>query len=77
MLRLYEGEVLGKLPVIQHFVFGTLFPCTWTPSGAAAPQEAPAEASEQHALGMENLTAPWASRPPPPPDVATKAPWAK
>lgn len=22
MLRLYEGEVLGKLPVIQHFVFG-------------------------------------------------------
>lgn len=25
MLRLYEGEVLGKLPVIQHFVFGCVF----------------------------------------------------
>ena len=26
LLRLYEGEVLGKLPVVQHFVFGKLFP---------------------------------------------------
>ena len=25
LLRLYEGEVLGKLPVVQHFVFGKLF----------------------------------------------------
>lgn len=32
MLKLYEGEVLKKLPVIQHLCFGTLFPCTWTPS---------------------------------------------
>ncbi|CAH0477123.1 unnamed protein product [Peronospora belbahrii] len=35
MLKLYEGEVLKKLPVIQHLRFGTLFPCTWTPSHAA------------------------------------------
>lgn len=32
MLKLYEGEVLKKLPVIQHLCFGSLFPCTWTPS---------------------------------------------
>ncbi|RLN36844.1 hypothetical protein BBJ28_00004594 [Nothophytophthora sp. Chile5] len=32
MLKLYEGEVLKKLPVIQHLRFGSLFPCTWTPS---------------------------------------------
>uniref|UniRef100_K3WQ47 Serine/threonine-protein phosphatase 2A activator n=1 Tax=Globisporangium ultimum (strain ATCC 200006 / CBS 805.95 / DAOM BR144) TaxID=431595 RepID=K3WQ47_GLOUD len=36
MLKLYEGEVLKKLPVIQHLCFGTLFPCTWTPSHSAA-----------------------------------------
>lgn len=34
MLKLYEGEVLKKFPVIQHLVFGSLFPCTWTPSQA-------------------------------------------
>jgi hypothetical protein len=32
MLKLYEGEVLKKLPVIQHLRFGSLFPCTWQPS---------------------------------------------
>ena len=26
MLRLYQGEVLGKRQVVQHFVFGKLFP---------------------------------------------------
>ena len=25
LLRLYDGEVLTKLPVVQHFLFGTLF----------------------------------------------------
>jgi hypothetical protein len=32
MLKLYEGEVLKKLPVIQHLMFGSLFRCSWTPS---------------------------------------------
>jgi len=29
LMRLFQGEVLNKFPVIQHLVFGTLLPCTW------------------------------------------------
>lgn len=30
LVRLFEGEVLGKLPVVQHLYFGSVFECTWT-----------------------------------------------
>eukprot|EP00968_Pinguiococcus_pyrenoidosus_P000737 scaffold47_cov258-Pinguiococcus_pyrenoidosus.AAC.64 len=29
LVRLYLGEVLGKFPVVQHFVFGNLIPADW------------------------------------------------
>lgn len=37
LLRMYEAEVLDKLPVVQHFRFGSIFRATWTPSQTVPP----------------------------------------
>lgn len=70
LLRLFQGEVLSKRPVVQHLLFGRLFPCTWTVTGGgdaeggsvtdptiagARPAPTPTEM-----LGMEATRAPWA-----------------
>jgi len=80
LLRLYEGEVLDKLPVVQHFVFGKIFNADWEPS-RKVPLEAPTKTFVNGPMGEECI-APWASNtntdvssssmPPP-----TRAPWAK
>ena len=84
LIRLYEGEVLDKMPVVQHFVFGKIFSANWTPS-----RTTPLEAPKSTFVGSgECCVAPWATRdggsggaggganypggmPP------TRAPWAK
>ena len=57
LLKLYEGEVLNKRQVVQHFVFGTLFNATWIPS-----QDGPREAPTENFRGMPPMVrAPWAT----------------
>eukprot|EP00586_Coscinodiscus_wailesii_P019570 CAMPEP_0172507786 /NCGR_PEP_ID=MMETSP1066-20121228/206503_1 /TAXON_ID=671091 /ORGANISM="Coscinodiscus wailesii, Strain CCMP2513" /LENGTH=462 /DNA_ID=CAMNT_0013285469 /DNA_START=88 /DNA_END=1476 /DNA_ORIENTATION=+ len=78
LMKLYEGEVLEKLPVVQHFVFGNIFKANWTPS--QEPRTAPTRTFINGPHGDECI-APWAVQrsganvgmiPPP-----TRAPWAK
>ena len=58
LLRLYEGEVLDKMPVVQHFVFGKIFSANWTPS-RTTPLVAP-KSTFIHGMGGEECVAPWA-----------------
>lgn len=45
LAKMYRGEVLSKLPVVQHFAFGSLFAATWTPSRPPTLPEATAHAA--------------------------------
>jgi hypothetical protein len=85
LLRLFEGEVLKKRQVVQHFVFGNIFCANWKPS--EEPRQPPSgqatfRTSTRAIPVAPMVRAPWAtddeqstsnSSPMPP----TKAPWAK
>lgn len=92
LLRLYEGEVLKKRPVVQHFVFGKLFPANWKPSHAPRPPPPGNESFRSAAPPVAGVgvkapwtataqlpatRAPWANDPEANPMPSTKAPWAK
>jgi len=66
LIKLFEGEVLKKRQVVQHFRFGKIFSANWTPS-QTHPQEAPKEFFRE----SSSAAAPPGSMP------VTKAPWAK
>jgi hypothetical protein len=61
LLRLYEGEVIKKRQVVQHFVFGRIFAANWTPS--KPPKEPPTKHNFRRSPGgtvAPMARAPWA-----------------
>jgi serine/threonine-protein phosphatase 2A activator len=86
LLRMYQGEVLDKRQVVQHFLFSKLFPCTWTPSRSelVAPTDtfrSPQPGTNTTNTNTNNLMpttrAPWATGSAPSNIIpTTRAPWA-
>ena len=77
LIKLFDGEVLNRKPVVQHFVFGEIFKATWEPSRSE--REAPSSVFNEPAHLSVDSVAPWALKhktgeqqgiP------STKAPWA-
>jgi len=56
MLKLFQGEVLDKRPVVQHFEFGEIFQATWKP--LKIPSAAPTGTFDAAVHGV----APWAKK---------------
>lgn len=74
LLRLFEGEVLSKRQVVQHFEFGEIFKANWEPTGVS--KKTPEETFRTDP-GISAARAPWTTNSSTGTLPSTKATWAK
>lgn len=76
LIRLFQGEVLGKFPVVQHLPFGMILKCTWEPTPVDSTRGSSHFYEAARGAGMGVPSVMMKGRPPPIHSHATAAPWA-
>jgi hypothetical protein len=83
LILLFEGEVLKKRQVVQHFKFGSIFAADWTPSQTTDPRQAPTTGTFRTPASNTTTTTASINRNNPQSSLLddvmspTKAPWAE
>jgi serine/threonine-protein phosphatase 2A activator len=73
---MYHVEVMSKLPVVQHFPFGSLFSFDRDPDAVGVPESSHSSNQPQRSLARESSSDLTATAMPVQTQAVTSAPWA-